>query len=104
MLTYLDAHSALQHDIELLAVMGGGMDRFILQFFGVFVGNVVRSSQLLAEHGGQILNGNAIFAGSYQAFAPTGNGIAGQLGTASFQQNGDLQTKSLRALVQEGKW
>ena len=33
MFTHLDPHGALQHNVELLAVMGGGVDGFILQFF-----------------------------------------------------------------------
>ena len=102
-LTNLDAHGTLQHNIELLAVMGGGVNGFILKFFGILVGNIVGSRQFLTEHRCQILDGDTIFTGSDQALAPAGNSVAGQLGTAAFQQNGDLQTKDLGALVQEGK-
>ena len=83
--------------------MGGGVDGLILQFFGIFISDIVGGRQLLSEHRSKILNGDAILTGSHQTLTTTGNGIAGQLCTAAFQQNGDLQTEDLGALVQEGK-
>ena len=83
----------------------GGVDGQILQFRGILVSDPVGGSQLLAEHGSHILDGNAVLAGGGETLAPAGDGIAGQLGTVAFQQVGDLQSEDLGALVHkaEGK-
>ena len=75
MVTNLDAHSALDHQVELLAGMGGGVNGLILQFLGILVGDPVGGCQLLAEHGGHILNGDAVLTGGYQTLALAGNGV-----------------------------
>ena len=100
---HLDAHSALNDQIELLTGMGGGMDGKVLQLLRILIGDPVGSCQLLAKHRCHILNGNAVLAGSHQTFSPAGYSIAGQLGAVSLQQVGDFQAKDLGTLVHKGK-
>ena len=101
--TNLNAHSTLDHQIKLLSGVGGGVNRLVLQLFGILIGDPIGGRQLLAEHGCHILDGDAILAGGNQALAPAGHGITGQLRTAALQQNSNFNTKDLGALVQERK-
>ena len=98
-----DAHGTLDHQVKFLTGMGGGVDGLILQLLIIFIGDPVGGGELFAEHGGHVLNGDAVFAGSGQALTFPGNGIAGESCAVAFQQNRQLHTKDLGALVQEGE-
>ena len=103
MVAHLDLQGALDHQIELLAGVGGGVDGLVLQLLRILVGDPVGGGQLLAEHGGQVLDGDAVLTGGDQTLVLPGDGIAGQLGAAALEQQGDLHAEDLGALVHKGE-
>ena len=98
-----DTQGTLQNQVEFLTVVGDGVDGLVLKFLIIFISNIVGGSQLPAEHGSHVLDGDAILAGGGQTLALTGDGVTGQLCAVAFQKNGNFNAKSLGALVHKGK-
>ena len=103
MLAHPDPHGALDHQVEFLTGVGGGVDGLILQLGRILIGNPVRGGQLLMEHTGQILNGDAVLAGGDKALALPGHGVARQPGAGAAEQIRQLNAENSGALVHEGK-
>ena len=103
MLAHPDFHGALDDHVELLTGVGDGVDGLFLQLRVIFVSTPIRSCQLVLEHGGHVLDGDAVLRGGDGALAAAGDGVAGEAGAVALQQLRQLHAENQGALVHEGE-
>ena len=100
---HLHLHGPGQDVVKFLAGVGGGVDGLVLQGWVVGIADEIRFRNLLAEHGGQVADVDALLPCRHLARAFAGDGVGGQHGAAAFQQVDHFHLEGQGALVQEGK-
>ena len=103
MVAHADPQGALQHQVELVALVGGGGDGLGLLGFGIGIADVVGVRQAVFEQGRHVLNQNAVLIGGGDALALAGDGVGGQTGAFALQKVCDADAEGQRTLVDKGK-
>ena len=102
-MAHLHLQRAGQDIVKFLAGVGGGVDGLVLQFGIEGVAHEIRLRNLLAEHGGQVADINALLLGRHLRRTLAGDGVGGQLSAAALHQVDHIHLEGEGALVQEGK-
>ncbi len=103
MVTDLNFHAALEHEVELLAGVRRRVDRFLLLLRRVLVANPVGLGELVLEHRREVLDQDALLFRRHLALAVSRHRVGRKLGRVTFGDRRKLYVKCLRAFVDKGE-